>query len=278
MIKRFLLLSGLFVLVIQGNLQAQIVSEDDEIERQLLASTKQLNQFFSRFNGEEDTKGREFEPEDRQYRNSRLRKRFLSILFDEESAGFSESLFEEFVNKVTSDDQPIFLDLQAKEWFAVVNTTFRYKGRSMPLTLYMQIQEEGLGYEWVIADISFEPYKTLFDKQRGQTKEFLHPMSHELDFMNLRKAMVKDGSPESYTLADFEPDLLTVFLYDVKMGNLTFETVNRLNYHFFSVDGWYFSLNNFNRPGYNTGWLISDLVKINAQQKEDLLKLLYDKK
>ena len=278
MIKRFLLLSGLFVLVIQGNLQAQIVSEDDEIERQLLASTKQLNQFFSRFNGEEDTKGREFEPEDRQYRNSRLRKRFLSILFDEESAGFSESLFEEFVNKVTSDDQPIFLDLQAKEWFAVVNTTFRYKGRSMPLTLYMQIQEEGLGYEWVIADISFEPYKTLFDKQRGQTKEFLHPMSHELDFMNLRKAMVKDGSPESYTLADFEPDLLTVFLYDVKMGNLTFETVNRLNYHFFSVDGWYFSLNNFNRPGYNTGWLISDLVKINTQQKEDLLKLLYDKK
>ena len=278
MIKRFLLLSGLFVLVIQGNLQAQIVSEDDEIERQLLASTKQLNQFFSRFNGEEDTKGREFEPEDRQYRNARLRKRFLSILFDEENAGFSESLFEEFVNKVTSDDQPIFLDLQAKEWFAVVNTTFRYKGRSMPLTLYMQIQEEGLGYEWVIADISFEPYKTLFDKQRGQTKEFLHPMSHELDFMNLRKAMVKDGSPESYTLADFEPDLLTVFLYDVKMGNLTFETVNRLNYHFFSVDGWYFSLNNFNRPGYNTGWLISDLVKINTQQKEDLLKLLYDKK
>jgi len=278
MIKRFLLLSGLLVLVIQGNLQAQIVSEDDEIERQLLASTKQLNQFFSRFNGEEDTKGREFEPEDRQYRNSRLRKRFLSILFDKENAGFSESLFEEFVNKVTSDDQPIFLDLQAKEWFAVVNTTFRYKGRSMPLTLYMQIQEEGLGYEWVIADISFEPYKTLFDKQRGQTKEFLHPMSHELDFMNLRKAMVKDGSPESYTLADFEPDLLTVFLYDVKMGNLTFETVNRLNYHFFSVDGWYFSLNNFNRPGYNTGWLISDLVKINAQQKEDLLKLLYDKK
>jgi hypothetical protein len=273
-----LLLSGLFVLVIQGNLQAQIVSEDDEIERQLLASTKQLNQFFSRFNGEEDTKGREFEPEDRQYRNSRLRKRFLSILFDEENAGFSESLFEEFVNKVASDDQPIFLDLQAKEWFAVVSTTFRYKGRSMPLTLYMQIQEEGLGYEWVIADISFEPYKTLFDKQRGQTKEFLHPMSHELDFMNLRKAMVKDGSPESYTLADFEPDLLTVFLYDVKMGNLTFETVNRLNYHFFSVDGWYFSLNNFNRPGYNTGWLISDLVKINAQQKEDLLKLLYDKK
>lgn len=278
MIKKLLLISGLLVLTVAGNLKAQIVSEDEEIERQLMASTKQLNQFFHRFNGEEDTKGREFEPEDRQYRNSRLRKRYLSILFDEENAGFSESLFEEFIDKVTNDGQPIFLDLHSKDWFATVHTTFRYKGQSLPLTLYMQIQQEGLGYEWVIADLSFEPYKTLFDKQRGETKEFLHPMSHELDFMNLRKAMVKGGSPESYTLADFEPDLLTVFLYDVKMGNLTFETVNRLNYHFFSVEGWYFSLNNFNRPGYNTGWLISDLVKINAQQKEDLIKLLYDKK
>ena len=278
MIKRFLLLAGIAILTIQSNLQAQIVSEDEEIERQLLASTKQLNQFFSRFNGEEDTRGREFEPDDRQYRNSRLRKRYLSILFDEENAGFSESLFEEFVEKVTNESEPVFLDLHAQDWFATVNTTFSYRGQSMPLTLYMKIQQEGLGYEWVIADLTFEPYKTLFDKQRGETKEFLHPMSHELDFMNLRKAMVKGGSPESYTLADFKPDLLTVFLYDVKMGNLTFETVNRLNYHFFSVDGWYFSLNNFNRPGYNTGWLISDLVKVNAQQKEDLIKLLYDKK
>lgn len=278
MIKKFLLLSGLVFLLLQSDLKAQIVSEDDEIERQLLASTKQLNQFFSRFNGEEDTKGREFEPDDRQFRNSRLRKKFLSILFDEENAGFSSSVFEEFVNQVTDDSNPTFLNLQSPEWFATVYTTFRYKGQSLPLTLYMEIQAEGLGYEWVIADLSFEPYKTLFNKQRGQTKEFLHPMSHELDFMNLRKAMVKGGSPESYTLADFEPDLLTVFLYDVKMGNLTFETVNRLNYHFFSVEGWYFSLNNFNRPGYNTGWLISDLVKVNAQQKSDLLKILYDKK
>lgn len=278
MIKKLLLICGIAILLLPNTLSAQIVTEDDEIEQQLLASTKQLNQFFHRFNGEEDTKGREFEPEDRQYRNSRLRKRYLSILFDEENAGFSEALFDEFIEKVTSDDQPVFLDLHSKDWFAVVNTTFKYKGRSQPLTLYMQIQQEGLGYEWVIADLSFEPYKTLFDKQRGETKEFLHPMSHELDFMNLRKAMVKGGSPESYTLADFKPDLLTVFLYDVKMGNLTFETVNRLNYHFFSVDGWYFSLNNFNRPGYNTGWLISDLVKVNAQQKADLQKLLYDKK
>lgn len=277
MIKQVLLITGIFIFLAIQPLSAQIITDNQRVEEQLLASTKQLNQFFSRFNGEEDTRGREFEPDDRQYRNSRLRKRYLSILFDEENAGFSESLFQEFVDRVTSDADPVFLSLRSDNWFAVVNTTFAYKGKSVPLTLYMQIQQEGLGYEWVISDLSFEPYKSLFNKQRGQTKEFLHPMSHELDFMNLRKAMVKNGSPESYTLADFKPDFLTLFLYEVKMGHLVFETVNRVNFHFFTVDGWYFSLSNFNRPGYNTGWLISDLLKINAQQKQDLLKLLYDK-
>lgn len=277
MIKRSFWIMSVLLFFLAAQASAQIVSEDEEVELKLLASTKQLNQFFNRFNGEEDTKGRKFEPDDRQYRNPRLRKRYLSILFDEENAGFSEATFDAFVERVTADDDPEFLSLRSEDWFAVVNTTFQYKGQSYPLILYMEIQQEGLGYEWVISDLSFEPYKSLFDKQRGETKEFLHPMSHELDFMNLRKAMVKGGSPESYTLADFEPDFLTLFLYEVKMGNLVFETVNRVNFHFFTVDGWYFSLNNFNRPGYNTGWLISDLVQVNEQQKQDLLKILYDK-
>ena len=185
---------------------------------------------------------------------------------------------EAFVNAVTSETNPVFLNLQSKDWFAVVNTTFLYKGRETPLTLYMKIQAEGLGYEWVISDIAFDPYKTIFDKQRGETKEFLHPMSHELDFMNLRKALVKGGSPESYTLADYEPDYLTLFLYEVKMGTLQFQTVNRMNFHFFGINNWYFSLTNFNRPSDNSGWLISDLLQINASQKEDLLKIIYDKK
>ncbi len=277
MIKRV----GIFLIVLCGVVSfgnAQIVDEDYEIEQQLLASTKQLNQFFKRFNGEENNRGNELEPGDRQYRNPRLRKRFMSMLFDEEYAQISKDLKTQFINEVTDSDNPKFLGLRSNEWFAVVNTTFIYEGGEEPLTLYMQMQEEGLGYEWVISNISFEPYKRLFNKQRGETKEFLHPMSHELDFMNLRKALVKNGSPESYTLADFQPDYLTLFLYEVKKGLLKFSTVNRISFHFFTLDGWYFTLNNFNRTGYNTGWLISDLTEINKPQKEQLLKIIYDQK
>jgi hypothetical protein len=275
--KRLILLTLSLSFVFSSFASAQVLSEDYQIEQQLIASTKQLNQFFRRFNGEEDTKGIKFEPEDRQYRNDRLRKRYISILFNEEDADLRNQLKEDFITTVTKTDQSIFLNLKSPDWFAVVNTTFMYQGKAQPLTLYMQIQQEGLGYEWVIADISFDPYKAIFNKQRGETKEFLHPMSHELDFMNLRKALFKGGSPESYTLANYKPDLMTLFLYDVKSGALEFKTVNTMNFHFFGVEGWYFSLANFNRASDNSGWLISDLLQINASQKEDILKLIYDK-
>lgn len=271
----------IFVLVLSGitNLgNAQIVDDNYEIEQQLLASTKQLNQFFKRFNGEENNRGDELEPGDRLYRSPRLRKRYLSMLFDEEYAQISKSLKNKFIDFTTKSSGPKYLGLRSDDWFAIVNTTFEYEGREESIALYMQMQQEGLGYEWVISGISFSKYKQMFDKQRGETKEFLHPMSHELDFMNLRKALVKDGSPESYTLADFEPDYLTLFLYEVKKGLLKFKEVNRINFHFFSLEGWYFTLNNFNRAGYNTGWLISDLTEINKSQKEQLLKLIYDQK
>ncbi|MFT6827142.1 MAG: hypothetical protein ACI9Z3_001460 [Roseivirga sp.] len=275
--KRLILITLSLSFVLSTYSSAQVVGDDYQIEQQLLASTKQLNQFFRRFNGEEDTKGNKFEPDDRQYRNDRLRKRYISILFDEENAGISSQSKRDFLDQVTKEGSPIYLDLHSPNWFAVVNTTFMYEGRERPLTLYMQIQEEGLGYEWVIADISFEPYKNIFKKQRGETKEFLHPMSHELDFMNLRKALLKGGSPESYTLADYKPDLMTLFLYEVKKGTLDFKTVNTMKFHFFGIEGWYFSISNFNRATDNSGWLISDLLQINASQKEDILKIIYDK-
>lgn len=275
--KRLILITLSLNFVFSTYSSAQVLSEDYQIEQQLLASTKQLNQFFRRFNGEEDTKGKKFEPDDRQFRNDRLRKKYISILFDEENANITNQIKSDFIDEVTQDGKSVYLKLQSPNWFAVVNTTFIYENKEWPLTLYMQIQEEGLGYEWVIADISFEPYKAIFNKQRGETKEFLHPMSHELDFMTLRKALVQGGSPESYTLADFKPDLMTLFLYEIKKGTLKFKTVNNLKYHFFGIEGWYFALSNFNRASDNSGWLITDLLQINASQKEDILKFIYDK-
>lgn len=101
-------------------------------------------------------------------------------------------------------------------------------------------------------------------------------MSHELDFMNLRKAF-ENKNPESYTTDEYTPDYLTLLLYEMKKGNMKFETVKNVRFHFFGIDGWYFELSHFNRPGFNTGWLISNLVKANENEKEQLKAYIYDK-
>lgn len=119
----------------------------------------------------------------------------------------------------------------------------------------------------------FEPY---FKRDTTKVGKFLHPLSHELDFMNLRKAFNNKDSVSQFTVKRFVPDHLSVFLYEIKKGNLKFSTVEEVKFHFFQINGWYFELSEFNRPGYNTGWLISNLVKVNNEAEQNLLrKYLY---
>lgn len=241
------------------------------------ASTKQVNQFFRRFNGEESKEGdRRYNPGDENYRNRELRRSFINILFDNETSDLPVELKREFLNYVVSESYPQYLNFHGGEWFAEATTVFTYGGRSQDVVLFLKLQPEGLGYEWVIDNVLFEPFKTAFDKPKGDQKRFLHPLSHELGFMNLRKAIQDDPKPESYTPKEFRPDYLSLFIYEIKKGNLKFVTVKEVKYHFFQIDKWYFELSQFNRPGFNTGWLISNLVKLSEGDKEVVLEYIYD--
>jgi hypothetical protein len=243
----------------------------------LSASTKQVNQFFRRFNAEESQDGkRRLNEEDADYRDSDLRKRFLDILFDNETTDVQPELKKEFIVDVISQEQPQYLNFHEGGWFAEVQTIFTYQGKKENVTLFMKLQPEGLGYEWVIDKVSFAPFNVYFDKDVGSKKQFIHPLSHELDFMNLRRAFQENPKPEAYTPTDYQPDYLTLFLYEFKKGHFKFETVTDLKFHFFQIDNWYFELSQFNRPGFNTGWLISNLVKLQDGDEEAVLNYIYD--
>ncbi len=56
---------SLFIALFPVFLQSQTVGNYVEDESALYSSTKQVNQFFRRFNGEEDTKGDRYYPEDK---------------------------------------------------------------------------------------------------------------------------------------------------------------------------------------------------------------------
>jgi len=254
-----------------SGLHAQIVG-DMEDESKLYAQSKQVNQFFRRFNGEEDEKGNRYYPNDKQYRNAKLRKSYLGILFDESNRGISPSLKAEFTKHVVDKGELSILDFHGLNWFSEVNTVFTMNGKDQPMTLFMELEKDHLGYKWVIRKVYSDFFKPYFIRDTTKVGRFLHPLSHELDFMNLRKAFDHRDSISQFTVKQFVPDHLSVFLYEVKKGNLKFKSVSDVKFHFFQLQGWYFELSNFNRPGYNTGWLISNLVKLNNDSEKNLLR------
>jgi hypothetical protein len=268
---RFQFLIVFVLAFLSHSLQAQLVDEMDD-ESKLYAENKQVNQFFRRFNGEEDEKGERYYPKDRQYRSEKLRKKYLGMLFDSDNTGINSDLKVRFAKDVLSKEKPAILNFHGGNWFSEVHTLFTMGGKDVPVTLFMELEKHHQGTRWVISKVYADIFKPSFTRDTVKVGRFLHPLSHELDFMNLRKAFSNPDSVGQYTLKKFVPDHLSVFLYEVKRGNLKFKTVQEVTFHFFQIEGWYFELSQFNRPGYNTGWLISNLVKVENQSEKNLLR------
>ncbi len=247
-----------------------------EDESRLYAESKQVNQFFRRFNGEEDEKGNRYYAGDKLYRSEKLRRQYLRMLFDESNTNISSALKAEFVRDVLEQGERSILNFHSGKWFAELNTTFTMRGKDQPVILFMELEKHKLGTRWVIQKVHADFFTPYFTKDTVRTGRFLHPMSHELDFMNLRKAFDNKDSVNQFIVKRFVPDHLTLFLYEVQQGNLRFKNVNEVKFHFFQIEGWYFGISEFNRPGYNTGWLISNLVRLNTPAEKELLrKFLY---
>lgn len=261
----------ILLLLLTHHLQAQLVDDMDD-ESRLYAENKQVNQFFRRFNGEEDEKGERYYPKDKQYRGEKLRKKYIGILFDASNSGISQEVKLEFSKDVLNKEKPVFLNFHGGNWFSEVHTTFTMNGKNVPVTLFMELEKHHQGTRWVISKVFSDVFKPYFDRDTVKVGKFLHPLSHELDFMNLRKAFTNADSISQYISKKYVPDHLSLFLYEVKKGNLKFKTVEEVKFHFFQINGWYFELSEFNRSGYNTGWLISNLVKVKNESEKSLLK------
>lgn len=259
----------IIVLTINQKIVAQVTDDSEEARRQFLAETKQVDQFIERFNGEENESGEKISESSREYRNPRLRKGYIQILIDQSNRSLGKDIRESFISRVTQKDNPSFLDIHEPGWFAEVEAIFLFNGEKKPMTLFMKLEPSGQGYKWIIDHIFFEDFQKTLDKDTIPYIQFLHPLSHEIDFINLNKAL--KGGLKPFLPDDFKPDMLSIFNYEMAQGNLKFLTIRDVKFHFFQIDGWYFELSNYNRPGYNRGWLISNLVPVKDEKEKKLL-------
>lgn len=242
-------------------------------ETELYAMTKQMGQFMRRFNYEEDQFGNQLNPKDQRYRNNEMRRQSLPILFDQEKYGTQTELQRYFIEDVTKDENN-YMTFLGGRWYSEVSATFKYNGKPVNVMLFLAVEKEGLGSKWVLTNVYFSEFNKMFPTGEITEKEkyFLHPMSHELDFMNIYKAFQNAEVIEYYASKEFQPDYLTLFFYEIKKGNLVFQHVDAVKFHVLQIKDWYFEVSWFNRSGLNSGWLMSNVIYMPEKEKVNLIK------
>ncbi|MGA2822049.1 MAG: hypothetical protein ABSE72_00810 [Bacteroidales bacterium] len=271
------LISCVFIMLLPATVFCQNVSSLSSFtgdESTFYAQTKQVNQFFRRFNAEEDVKGKRTYSGDSIFRDLKSRKKYLNILFDTYSASVSTDDKNTFIEQVTNKKKPVFLDFHGNDWFSEVTASFTYKHEKVDIILYMKLEKQNNGYKWVFSNVYFGRFNDLFTHVGDTTnlKLFLHPLSHEIDFMNIHKVFEEPGNLDYYLDRYYRPDQLALFVSEIKNGNLIFESVKEVKFHFLQIAGWYFEVSYFNRNSNNSGWLISNMLKITDKDKNELLR------
>ena len=264
----------IFATGLDMNGQSGSLNNFAEDETVLYTMNKQVGQFIKRFNMEEDQFGKTLPATDKRYRNNKMRARLLPEMFDKYNPRTSGKLKQFFIEDVTSKDSAVYLNFLDKDWFAEVSTTFYADGAEVNIILFLTLEKENLGSKWIISNVWYSYFPSLFPTidSAEHARYFLHPQSHELDFMNLHKALTRPDRIQYYASDHYRPDFLTLFFYQMKTGDLKFKQINDVKFHFFQIPHWYFELSYFNRNDKNSGWLISNLQYISEKDKEKLIK------
>jgi len=272
--RNFLTTSLLVLTVISLVAQTGTYNGFTQDETVLYTMNKQVGQFVKRFNMEEDQYGKTLSKTDKRYHDNKMRSELLPGMFDKYNPRTSGTLKTYFINDVTNDENPVFINFLDKNWFAEVSATFTSHGEDVNIILYLTLEEENLGSKWIISNVWYSYFPRLFPTpdSADHAKYFLHPLSHEVDFMNLHKALERPERIQYYASDDYRPDFLTLFFYQTKTGELKFKQINDVKFHFFQIPHWYFELSYFNRNDTNSGWLISNLKYVSDKEKKKLIK------
>src|SRR5210317_2031250 len=148
----------LLLALLPCTLTSQSLGDFQYDETELYAETKQVNQFFRRFNGEEDKHGERLYAKDKDFRTFKLRKKYVPVLFNLENSILTETAADKFTNLVLDKEDPVYLDFHGGGWLCELQTIFKYKGVEEELTLFLVLQEEEVGSKWVIDGVYFPPF------------------------------------------------------------------------------------------------------------------------
>jgi len=275
---KFLLLTIIFQLHFWST-DAQKIDESDFTD-DFAFSIQTIDDFFDRFNVDPNTPAF-------QYINSNFpefkfnKKTVIFSLFNFKSTLWDKMIINEFADQF-ANDTIIKLKFGEKGWYCVLHCNVFYKKKQRKMDLIMEIdsvhtQMGTIGYKWSIRSIKATfinsvDTSTSINTQSGKKNEslFLHPMSHAINFINIRN-IFKKGFTNVYFAKEVKPGSLNKFQLLVDNSEIKFNYIDSVSYEIFQLPGWILEVKQFNRIGRNSGWLISKLVPASDLEKQTYL-------
>ncbi len=146
-------------------------------------------------------------------------------------------------------------------WYARATCRTSIDGKQSEIVLKLRPTQAGNdAMTWSIADAEGIPLE--INAPEKSKHVFLDPSGHEANFMELRR--ITSENPQYITLyivPGHEVATLDVFATLVYYGRLHIEAVTGLEFIFENIAGYTFTVSEFERDTYNSGWLISSFTK-----------------
>jgi hypothetical protein len=271
MLKR-IIFSLIFLSGISKYSVAQVVqpSLSKNSESDFAFEVKTIDEFIERFNNDQYTLIRQY-LETKFPKKKLTRQDLVKTLFNYEEPLWNKALAAEFVKTICDTSDEKFLDFYSDSWFAQAECLVKYKGVSKIVTITLQVvvSDRTGAAKWVICGAR-APF--LDFSKRVDSKKFLNPISHATGFIGLKNAMEDKMFVRNYLTDGFKESHLNKYLAALASGEMVFQQINSITYHFLNLSNWLFTVKEYNRPGRNSGWLIQTLSKRGDKEKEEYKK------
>jgi len=225
---------------------------------------KLIQQFVGRFNHTESFEGINLGL----FENNSERKRYLASLFLKELVDSADrEMLHTFVNDVVNRN--ITISQLDTSWYAVLNCEASYQGQKTNVLLTLQIQvNPDMSVQWMIVGAKANHLQS----SKDTAKSYLLGNAHEMNFMRLFIHLQDDQKNiKQFVKCAKGDDALTIVKWLIYTGELKVHRASEVSFYFLQVPGWVFSVKEFNRKGFNSGWLIYHLEEADKIKKEKML-------
>jgi len=269
-----------------NKIHAQTFATYDPNSEYFHSEVKLIEEFIERFNGDSTTALNKIFAKSEKG-GSVPRNMMMISIFNLDNKKFTDgdSRVKEFFHDVLDSRNPVRLSFCDSDWYAEARGEFLFNGKmtEVPLVLHIKSIGDDEG-QWMITGIgnqtaSKEPAPSIkLKKLNREPQKFIATSAYATNFAELIFYLTEKMHAENY----FEPQLLESengrqFINEIRHGQLKFQYVKNITFHFYQVDEWIFTVDQYKRKTFNSGWLISNIERVNNHQKTKMRRKLLNR-